>query len=78
MTTNIGPLAQTVEHLTFNQGVRSSNLRWTTKNSRSTAAEDFYFSGIFSINADKNIEKKRAKKYLQKNKKNPKIRNDYS
>ncbi len=24
------PLAQTVEHLTFNQGVRSSNLRWST------------------------------------------------
>ena len=25
-----GPLAQTVEHLTFNQGVPSSNLGWTT------------------------------------------------
>ena len=25
------PLAQPVEHLTFNQGVRSSNLRWVTK-----------------------------------------------
>ena len=25
------PLAQSVEHLTFNQGVRSSNLRWITK-----------------------------------------------
>ena len=25
------PLAQSVEHLTFNQGVRSSNLRWVTK-----------------------------------------------
>ena len=24
------PLAQTVEHLTFNQGVRSSSLRWVT------------------------------------------------
>ena len=24
------PLAQSVEHLTFNQGVRSSNLRWLT------------------------------------------------
>ena len=24
------PLAQSVEHLTFNQGVRSSNLRWVT------------------------------------------------
>ena len=26
----IGPLAQSVEHLIFNQGVRSSSLRWTT------------------------------------------------
>ena len=26
-----GPLAQLAEHLTFNQGVRSSNLRWITK-----------------------------------------------
>jgi hypothetical protein len=26
-----GPLAQAVEHLTFNQGVRSSSLRWLTK-----------------------------------------------
>ena len=25
-----GPLAQSVEHLIFNQGVRSSSLRWTT------------------------------------------------
>ena len=24
------PLAQLAEHLTFNQGVRSSNLRWVT------------------------------------------------
>ena len=24
------PLAQSAEHLTFNQGVRSSNLRWIT------------------------------------------------
>ena len=26
------PLAQSAEHLTFNQGVRSSNLRWVTNN----------------------------------------------
>ena len=26
------PLAQMAEHLTFNQGVRSSTLRWSTKN----------------------------------------------
>lgn len=25
-------LAQVVEHMTFNHGVRSSNLRWVTKN----------------------------------------------
>ena len=29
------PLAQSVEHLTFNQGVRSSNLRRVTKDSLS-------------------------------------------
>ena len=28
------PLAQPVEHLTFNQGVRSSNLRWSTRKRR--------------------------------------------
>ncbi len=27
---NYDPLAQLAEHLTFNQGVRSSNLRWVT------------------------------------------------
>ena len=32
------PLAQPVEHLTFNQGVRSSNLRWIT-NKNATVAE---------------------------------------
>ena len=30
------PLAQSAEHLTFNQGVRSSNLRWVTN--KNTAA----------------------------------------
>ena len=29
--TSYDPLAQSVEHLTFNQGVRSSNLRWVTR-----------------------------------------------
>ncbi len=28
---HFGPLAQVVEHLTFNQVVRSSSLRWLTK-----------------------------------------------
>ena len=31
---HLGPLAQSVEHLIFNQGVRSSSLRWTTKYGR--------------------------------------------
>ena len=31
IVTKRDPLAQSVEHLTFNQGVRSSNLRWVTK-----------------------------------------------
>ena len=30
-STAFAPLAQKVEHLTFNQGVRSSTLRWSTK-----------------------------------------------
>ena len=39
------PLAQSAEHLTFNQGVRSSNLRWVTnyiysKISRSSRTHD--------------------------------------
>ena len=29
--TTYDPLAQSVEHLTFNQGVRGSSLRWVTK-----------------------------------------------
>ena len=32
------PLAQSVEHLTFNQGVRGSNPRWLTKKHRVTFA----------------------------------------
>ena len=34
------PLAQLAEHLTFNQGVRSSNLRWITKNKRINLSKD--------------------------------------
>ena len=37
------PLAQTVEHLTFNQGVRSSSLRWVTKS-------EFFNSDLFFLN----------------------------
>ncbi len=33
------PLAQTVEHLTFNQGVRGSSPRWLTKNTRISGLE---------------------------------------
>ena len=35
------PLAQAVEHLTFNQGVRSSILRWVTKKSDAFASDFF-------------------------------------
>ncbi len=35
-TTEYDPLAQPAEHLTFNQGVRSSNLRWITKKTVTT------------------------------------------
>ena len=35
------PLAQTVEHLTFNQGVRSSSLRWVTKKALAYASAFF-------------------------------------
>ena len=38
------PVAQTVEHLTFNQGVRSSNLR------RSTKKDDLIGSSFFIRN----------------------------
>ena len=34
------PLAQAVEHLTFNQGVRSSSLRWITSEIYGKAASD--------------------------------------
>ena len=35
------PLAQLAEHLTFNQGVRSSNLRWITTSERTLLRSDF-------------------------------------
>ena len=42
----VGPLAQSVEHLIFNQGVRSSSLRWTTKKNLSrTRLRFFFFAG---------------------------------
>ena len=37
------PLAQSVEHLTFNQGVRDSSSRWVTKNKRHCDAVPFVF-----------------------------------
>ena len=46
------PLAQPVEHLTFNQGVRSSNLRWITK-----IPETPCVSGIFFALLKKNAER---------------------
>ena len=33
------PLAQVAEHLTFNQGVRSSNLRWVTNYTQGASGE---------------------------------------
>ena len=44
------PLAQTVEHLTFNQGVRSSSLRWVTKK-RQVPKELVFFCYIYSLSA---------------------------
>ena len=35
-------LAQSVEHLTFNQGVRSSNLRWITIKKSAVYTADFF------------------------------------
>ncbi len=39
----IAPLAQMVEHMTFNHGVRSSTLRWSTKKPR-PVGRGFLFS----------------------------------
>ena len=41
------PLAQSVEHLTFNQGVRSSNLRWITKRESLEVVVYQRFQGFF-------------------------------
>ena len=44
------PLAQAVEHLTFNQGVPSSNLGWVTK--MGYIFEDIHPGGIQTSNMD--------------------------
>ena len=41
------PLAQSVEHLTFNQGVRSSSLRWVTKKGIYPAGMGAFFADYF-------------------------------
>ena len=41
------PLAQLAEHLTFNQGVRSSNLRWITSKFPLKSPIFGYFRGFF-------------------------------
>ena len=51
VNSRVAPLAQTVEHLTFNQGVRSSNLRWSTKKAHRIAVcflfyKSFFFLGV--------------------------------
>ena len=38
------PLAQVVEHLTFNQGVRSSSLRWITKTPVTRRLQVFFYA----------------------------------
>ena len=52
------PLAQSVEHLTFNQGDRSSSLRWVTKKETLVNAEKssiykgfsyFHFLAVYGI-----------------------------
>ena len=48
----VGPLAQSVEHLIFNQGVRSSSLRWTT--TKKTISFEMVFFVYVVIGADKN------------------------
>ena len=47
---NYDPLAQAVEHLTFNQGVPSSNLGWVTK--MGYIFEDICPGGIQTSNMD--------------------------
>ena len=42
------PLAQLAEHLTFNQGVRSSNLRWVTKQ-KDTPRRVFLFGNLMGF-----------------------------
>ncbi len=48
----VGPLAQSVEHLIFNQGVRSSSLRWTT--TKKTISFEMVFFVYVVIGAEKN------------------------
>ena len=45
------PSAQTVEHLTFNQGVRSSSLRWVT-NKKSTMQRIVLFLLLYSTDSE--------------------------
>ena len=48
-TPAIDPLAQLAEHLTFNQGVRSSNLRWVTIWLTCRSRDDFGFFRYFVL-----------------------------
>ena len=43
------PLAQVVEHLTFNQGVRSSSLRWVTRALATQRCKGFLYHWMFSV-----------------------------
>ena len=45
---NIDPLAQMAEHMTFNHGVRSSTLRWVTKkNGVRTCSDAVLFADLY-------------------------------
>ena len=44
------PLAQLAEHLTFNQGVRGSSLRWVTKNNPNSSHIGEWFGFLFMPN----------------------------
>ena len=49
-TVEYDPLAQPAEHLTFNQGVRSSNLRWiTSKTSTLVGVLFFYYNFLLFL-----------------------------
>ena len=61
-TDTYGPLAQSAEHMTFNHGVRSSNLRWLTKQKKNPYRILFLF--IYELCGDSNSERAVAVKKI--------------